>query len=164
MLSMTPAAAQPQQTAEGARTFLGMQLISPTVQARIFLGGYWSPISVFTMKQGGARSYHNGAGPIESAVFSACVATIRVGIYPPREGSSFNSFTTSWLPIEPVTIDFSRVTDIAVTQEGPSQWLSLVGVPNSFQIRVESESLRPRIQYALEFLRQHCDPATATGF
>lgn len=77
------------------------------------------------------------------------------------------------------TTEFKRVTEDSLIQDAGISWLSVIEVrhvSNSAIVVVtdtshfhqtfdfQSPDLAARAAFAMEFLRQHCDPAAETGF
>lgn len=88
-----------------------------------------------------------------------CVYTIKWVAPPP-----YTSETVDWLHVSitprssgEATVNWATLA--AVTQDG-----MVVRVPGRSDAVFASEALATRGAYAMEFLRNHCDPTAATGF
>ncbi|MFC3711147.1 hypothetical protein ACFOMD_01100 [Sphingoaurantiacus capsulatus] len=182
MLSQ-PAGAQVEQTVEGAHRFLMLTVEQGTSSVAIDIGlGMSVTYGVRTVEQcrqeeytydiWGSKGVRNRcwneeryanvtarAHPLVStAANGACATILKFTDYANPDYADgwkigprgIDSVTLDWRKVAKVTANGSYV-DVSPSQPG-------------VQFRLASPDLAKRVAYAMEFLRQECDPAAATGF
>lgn len=169
-LSVSTASAQNNQTPEGAQQFIAIIAANGSTSTRIplYAGGmnavrdseqqysrscstdFWGGRTCKSVTAG-RRYFTRTLDPIAvvgSGSTDVCVTTFT--IVPPYSEEP---------KIPPTfTVDWKRVTKVQPNAE----WVNLSG--QQVEFRLSSSDLATRVAYAMEFLRQHCDPAAATGF
>lgn len=165
-----PALAQT-QTLEGAQEFMRLSFAQGGVKFAVDLGSGFSSVPMqFQWVGAGVQRGTWSVPPYSNATYNPqpnkCLARIE-GVKPSLQ-LTLSQWTPSqgrrtiWLtdlPYGPYYLDYAKVTK--VTQSGST--VTANGGLN-IQLIYTSDQIATRVAYAMEFARQKCDPAAATGF
>lgn len=176
------ASAQAQtQTAAGAQKFLSVIAGQQTSRLDVSVNGYWNQTWGKRTKNKCTSEYYydfwgtrqgprsrcwdeddsrNITGPSPLLTGAVAINDCLTEIEYSDNSTYFDSYAITALGVQKARIDWSKVAK--VQQEGSMVTVS----PNSplVRFRLSSEDLAKRAAFAMEFLRQTCDAAAATGF
>jgi len=160
----TLAFGQVTQTPEGARQFLLQVLPAGNVGIASQKEGYWNLVVKIVTTSNSDREYKSD-GPDDKILTAAkkddCSLYITTSFYELKWSSNSNAdisyFTNS---VGYLDIDFKKLAKA----EPVGSVINLSGLAAPFRIRLPSDEMAVRVAFAMEFLRQSCDPTTSTGF
>jgi len=162
------ASAQAEQTPEGAVRFLRVLAENGSLLVDAEYLGVFSPAVRLTPETGESRRQWGPARRI--ALFEEtgpCTSRYTLETPPStfKPGDrEYYSMSLTPEPMPPVTLDLSQVTTVRASTGEEETLIFLEGAEPGFRFSVADDNLRPRVTYALEFLRQRCDRTADTGF
>ena len=158
LAAAAPVEAQGEQTVENAQRFLSQVLMGRSY--------HWGLVERSAAK---ARLSIVGKSPIiDASAKRRCVSSLRFD-NSALELRSRNE-TQRFVDLQPGSRigggpPFNWGSDLGEARaSGTRVYLKWTGAEDTSNIDMESEALATRVAYAMEFLRQHCDPTAGTGF
>lgn len=163
---------EPQQTVEGAQRFLSV--VAQNQRPRFMAHYYAWPTagleySITSAAAGDCTTQFSGQ-PFGYSRRSSVGSWTMVG----NAGWSADTFevvrANNGLPRMPVTVDWSRVTSIALgavvasTDDGSRHNVIINWSGGFFTIWTDDDALAKRVEYAANFLKAACDKTAETGF
>lgn len=156
----------PQQTVEGAQTFL-----SQVLPGQGYMPGFFTDAVTRASRQRNLpRPQILGEGKIyQAAAIRKCVSTLRFDMSPVyiaygRERVNFVRTFSPELAQGGIPEGFSWGDVVEVNRIGSRVDLTFKGNRDASRIHLNAETLARRVAYAIEFLRLHCDETAKTGF
>lgn len=131
--------APPTQTLENARVFATTTMVG----MRFYMSGSPRPIDV-----------------TQAVEADRCVLSLAV------HGDAMTVGETEWsaVPATNWSFNFGNITDIAPVENSTQIRIQFRGESVHWLLDTRSPSLQARLAYAMEFIRQACDPTAGTGF
>ena len=155
---------QVSQTPDGARQFLLQVLSANNVGMAEKSEGYWNLVSRIVTTSTSDREYKSD-GPdnlIETAAKKDdCTFYLTTSVAPnSSENTARADVSIHRHSVGYMEIDFRKLAKAELN----GALIYLHGLPEAYRVRLPSDEMATRVAFAMEFLRQSCDPTAGTGF